>query len=153
MMAEHCEFAPPRFKYIHPMQDVASLKAEVDAGFRSRSSVISELGNDPGQVDAERAADFAREESLNLLTMEEKKARADIALTWAQVDATRAAKVTTAATQKAQPATNAQALKIENAKLEQALSESEAAKLKLETAKLEVEASKLGLEELKRPFP
>ena len=153
MLAEHCEFAPPRFKYIHPVQDVASLKAEVDAGFRSRSSVIAELGNDPEEIDAQRAADVAREESLNLLTMEEKQARADIALTWAQVDVTRAAKVTTAATQKAQPATNAQALKIENAKLEQALSESQAAKLKLETAKLEVEASKLGLEELKRPFP
>ena len=133
---------------------MASLNAEVAAGFRSRSSVIAELGNDPDQVDAERAADAAREESLNLLSVEEKHARADIALTWAQVDAARAqAKVTTAATQKAQPATNAQALKIENAKLEQALSESQAAKLKLETAKLEVEASKLGLEELKRPFP
>lgn len=156
-----CEFAPPRWKFIHPVQDVQSLKAEVDAGFRSRSSVIAELGNDPDQVDAERAADLQREESLNLITMADKKARADIALTWAQTDAARTAKITTAATDKAkqitQPATNAQALKIENAQLELALSESqiakfnlEAAKFKLEDIKLEVEASKLGLEELRR---
>lgn len=156
-----CEFAPPRFRYIHPVQDVQSLKAEVDAGFRSRSSVIAELGNDPDQVDAERAADLVREESLNLTTLGDKKARADIALTWAQTDSVRAAKITTAATDKAkqitQPATSAQALKIENAQLELALSESqtakfnlEAAKFKLEDIKLEVEASKLGLEELRR---
>lgn len=156
-----CEFAPPRFRYIHPVQDVASLKAEVDAGFRSRSSVIAELGNDPDQVDAERVADLQREESLNLITLEDKKARADIALTWAQTDATRTSKITTAATEKAkqitQPVTDAQALKIEVAQLELALSESqtakfklEAAKLALENAKLELEGSKLGLEELRR---
>jgi lambda family phage portal protein len=155
--ASLCEFAPPRFKYYHPVQDVQSLKAEVEAGFRSRSSVIAELGNDPDMVDSERASDALREERLNLTTIEEKKTRADIALTWAQTDATRTAKITTAAKQNAQPATNAQALKIENAQLELALSESqtakfnlEAAKFKLEDVKLEVEASKLGLEELRK---
>ncbi len=151
--ASKCEFAPPRFKYIHPVQDVASLKAEVDAGFRSRSSVIAELGNDPEIVDRERAADMLREEELNLITMADKKTRADVALTWAQTDAARVAKVTTTATEKANqlaaPVVTAQALKIEAAQLELALSESQSAKYRAETAKLELEAGKVGLAELR----
>lgn len=151
-----CEFAPPRFKYIHPVQDVASLKAEVDAGFRSRSSVVAELGNDIDLVDAERASDLQREERLNLTSLQDRQAQAAIALTVAQTGAARTAKIVASANENARPATNAQALKIENAQLELAISESqtakfnlEAAKFKLEDAKLEVEASKLGLEELR----
>ena len=50
------------------MQDVQGKQAEVDADFRSRSSVISERGDDPETVDAERAADLDREKELGLLT-------------------------------------------------------------------------------------
>lgn len=145
-----CEFSPPRFRYIHPVQDVASLKAEVDAGFRSRSSVVAELGNDIDLVDAERAADMQREDRLNLTSLEDRQAQAAIALTVAQTTAARTAKIVTTANDNPKPATNAQALTIQNAQLEMALSESQTAKFNLEAAKLEVEASKLGLEELRK---
>ena len=39
---------------------------EVQAGFRSRSSVIGERGDDPEQVDAERKADQDRADKLGL---------------------------------------------------------------------------------------
>ena len=40
---------------------------EVKEGFRSRSSVISERGDDPDTVDEERAADFERNEGYGLI--------------------------------------------------------------------------------------
>ena len=52
--------------YIHPVQDVQGKKMEVDAGFRSRSSVIGQQGDDPEQVDDERLADMDREKDLGL---------------------------------------------------------------------------------------
>lgn len=62
------QWAPHGWAYIHPVQDVQGKQAEVDAGFRSRSSVISERGDDPETVDAERAADLEREKELGLFT-------------------------------------------------------------------------------------
>lgn len=61
------EWAPHGWAYIHPVQDVQGKAAEVDAGFRSRSSVISERGDDPEQVDAERAEDQKRALDLGLM--------------------------------------------------------------------------------------
>ncbi len=63
--SEYAEFvdviwSPHAWSYIHPVQDVQAKKLEVDAKFRSRSSVISERGEDPDQVDAERARDARR---------------------------------------------------------------------------------------------
>ncbi len=58
-------WAPHAWPYIHPVQDVQSKKMEVDAKFRSRSSVQAERGEDPEEVDAEIAADIARERRLN----------------------------------------------------------------------------------------
>lgn len=55
------QWAPHGWAYIHPVQDVQAKQTEVDAGFRSRSSVISERGDDPETVDEERAADEQRE--------------------------------------------------------------------------------------------
>lgn len=43
------------------------MQKEVDAGFRSRSSVIAELGRDIADVDAERAAEKERERKLGLV--------------------------------------------------------------------------------------
>jgi len=60
------EWATHGWAHIHPVQDPQGKKVEVDAGFRSRSSVIGERGDDPDEVDAERAADREREEQLGL---------------------------------------------------------------------------------------
>lgn len=60
------EHAPHGWAYIHPVQDVQGKKMEVDAGFRSRSSVIGERGDDADAVDDERQADMAREKELGL---------------------------------------------------------------------------------------
>jgi lambda family phage portal protein len=67
--ARRVTWQPQGWAYIHPVQDAQGKKIEVDAGFRSRSSVIGERGDDPDTVDAERAADLAREKA-NKLTPE-----------------------------------------------------------------------------------
>ena len=59
-------WAPQGWAYIHPVQDVQAKMAEVEAGFRSRSSVIAERGDDPDEVDQERADDKARADKLGL---------------------------------------------------------------------------------------
>lgn len=60
------EHAPHGWDYIHPVQDVQGKALEVQNGFRSRASVISQHGDDPDQVDSERAEDLAREVALGL---------------------------------------------------------------------------------------
>lgn len=60
------EHAPHGWAYIHPTQDVQGKVLEVQNGLRSRSSVIGEQGDDPDQVDEERAEDAAREKALGL---------------------------------------------------------------------------------------
>lgn len=60
------EHAPHGWAYIHPVQDVQGKKMEVDAGFRSRSSVVGERGDDADTVDDERKADMDREKELGL---------------------------------------------------------------------------------------
>lgn len=61
------EWAPHGWSYIHPVQDPQGKLLEVQAGFRSRSSVIAERGDDPDTVDEERATDKEREEELGLV--------------------------------------------------------------------------------------
>ena len=60
------EHAPHGWEYIHPTQDVQGKVLEVQNGFRSRSSVIGEKGDDPDVVDTERAEDTERERALGL---------------------------------------------------------------------------------------
>ena len=60
------EHAPHGWQHIHPVQDPQGKKLEVEAGFRSRSSVIGERGDDPDMVDDERQADLQREKDLGL---------------------------------------------------------------------------------------
>jgi lambda family phage portal protein len=60
------EWAPHGWSYIHPVQDPQGKALEVESGFRSRSSVIGERGDDPDTVDEERAADLDREKTLGL---------------------------------------------------------------------------------------
>jgi lambda family phage portal protein len=64
--AQMVEWAPHGWSYIHPVQDPQGKKVEVEAGFRSRASVIGERGDDPEQVDEERASDMQREKDLGL---------------------------------------------------------------------------------------
>lgn len=66
-LVRRCEHAPHGWAYIHPTQDVQGKAMEVKEGFRSRSSVISERGDDPDTVDQERAADYERNEALGLI--------------------------------------------------------------------------------------
>ena len=60
------EHAPHGWTYIHPVQDPQGKALEVTNGFRSRSSVITEKGDDPVEVDEERLADQQREEDLGI---------------------------------------------------------------------------------------
>jgi lambda family phage portal protein len=60
------EWATHGWAHIHPVQDPQGKALEVEKGFRSRSSVIGERGDDPDEVDAERAADKTREDDLGL---------------------------------------------------------------------------------------
>ena len=60
------EHAPHGWEYLHPVQDVQGKALEVKNGFRSRSSVIAEGGDDPDAVDQERADDKAREQGMDL---------------------------------------------------------------------------------------
>lgn len=60
------EHAPHGWQYIHPVQDPQGKALEVESGFRSRSSVIAERGDDPESVDDERKADKERSEKLGL---------------------------------------------------------------------------------------
>jgi lambda family phage portal protein len=61
-----CTHAPHGFEYIHPVQDPQGKILEVQAGFRSRSDVIGEAGDDPIDVDNARQTDMLREKKLGL---------------------------------------------------------------------------------------
>ncbi len=64
--AKRVTWQPQGWAYIHPVQDAQGKAIEVKSGARSRSSWISERGDDPDQVDQERAADDAREKRLGI---------------------------------------------------------------------------------------
>jgi len=64
--AKRVRWAPQGWAYMHPVQDVQSKALEVEHGFRSRSSVISERGDDADDVDQERADDREREDRMGL---------------------------------------------------------------------------------------
>ncbi|CAI10243.1 Phage portal protein, lambda family [Aromatoleum aromaticum EbN1] len=61
-----CTWSPHAWPYIHPTQDVQAKKMEKEAGFKSRSQIIAERGDDAEQVDADRAEDLARETRLGI---------------------------------------------------------------------------------------
>jgi len=60
------EWSPHGWEYLHPVQDVQAKQAEVQAGFRSRDSVIAEQGDDPEIVDEEREIAQKRAADLGL---------------------------------------------------------------------------------------
>jgi lambda family phage portal protein len=141
-----CEWTPPRWKYLHPTQDIASLRAEVDAGFRSRASVIAEMGFDIFDVDTERAADLAREQELGLSSPENQLTQAEIDKLEAE---TRAANASAGAAKASQKQAEAATTTANDARAHIVATE----KLKTETARLEVEAANLGLAELRGAAP
>ncbi len=156
MAANRCEWTPPRHRHLHPVQDVGALRAEVQAGFRSRASVVAEYGFDVADVDAERAADAAREEALGLQSDAERLAEAEAAKLEAEAEkAIREAEAAKAAAAEARA--NAERLKAEKSTAEatkahavtEAKERAEAAKLATKTARLEVQAAELGLAELR----
>lgn len=64
--ARRVRWSPQGWTYMHPVQDVQAKALEVEHGFRSRSSVIAERGDDPDEVDQEREDDIARAERHGL---------------------------------------------------------------------------------------
>ncbi len=65
--AKRVTWVPQGWDYIHPTQDVQARKMAVEAGFTSRSRVITERGDDPEEIDSERAADYTRASELGLI--------------------------------------------------------------------------------------
>lgn len=59
-------WSPEGWEYIHPVQDAQGKIALIDAGIVSRSGVISERGDDPAEVDAERKEEKERADKLGL---------------------------------------------------------------------------------------
>nr|MBL8410715.1 phage portal protein [Dechloromonas sp.] len=149
MAANVCEWTPPRHRHLHPVQDVQGLRLEVEAGFRSRASVVAEYGYDVADVDSERSYDAAREKSLGLQSDAERLAQAEIDRLEAEAaaaDATAKAARERAAEAKA----NAEALRATKATTEALRThEIAAASDRAKVARLEVEAARVGLAELR----
>jgi lambda family phage portal protein len=59
-------WSPQAWPYINPLQDVQAQEKAISAGLVSRTATIMERGDDPEQVDNERADDMQREQSLGL---------------------------------------------------------------------------------------
>lgn len=64
--AKRVTWVPQGWAYIHPTQDVQAQKMAVENGFTSRTRIITERGDDPEEIDQERAEDDEREETLGL---------------------------------------------------------------------------------------
>lgn len=60
------EFHPPAMPWVDPLKDVQATKEAIAAGLMSRRQAVSTLGWNIEELDAEIAADKAREESLGL---------------------------------------------------------------------------------------
>ncbi len=61
-----CGWLPPKWDWVDPMKDARAEIEQIEAGLKSRTQALAERGYDAEQVDAEIAADKAREESLGL---------------------------------------------------------------------------------------
>ncbi|MFN4183556.1 MAG: phage portal protein [Hyphomonas sp.] len=60
------EFHPPAMPWVDPLKDVQATKEAIASGLMSRRQAVSALGWNIEELDAELAADKAREESLGL---------------------------------------------------------------------------------------
>ena len=61
-----CDWLPPKWDWVDPLKDARAEIEQIDAGLKSRSQALAERGYDADQVDAEIAADKAREQKLGL---------------------------------------------------------------------------------------
>jgi lambda family phage portal protein len=61
-----CAWLPPRWDWVDPLKDARAEIEQIQAGLKSRTQALAERGYDAGQVDAEIAADRAREQKLGL---------------------------------------------------------------------------------------
>lgn len=154
---ENCTWAPQAQAAIHPTQDLQAAKMAVDAGFRSRASVIASFGDDPEQVDIERAEDMTRAAALGLQTPEEAKTAAEVAKLEAEAEAAqKSAQAATAAAQAARAKAAEAKASTDAVKAQQRTSEAlrehetAAAADRAKVARLEVQAAEIGLRELKR---
>jgi len=62
-----CDWLPPKWDWVDPMKDARAEIEQIAAGLKSRSQALAERGYDAEQVDAEIAADKAREQKLGLV--------------------------------------------------------------------------------------
>lgn len=60
------KWMPPKWPYIHPVQDVQAAKEAIRNGFTSRQSVVAENGEDAEAIDAEQQNDNERADAGNL---------------------------------------------------------------------------------------
>ena len=61
-----CAWLPPRWDWVDPLKDARAEIEQIEAGLKSRTQALAERGYDAEQVDAEIAADRAREKALGL---------------------------------------------------------------------------------------
>jgi capsid protein len=61
-----CGWLPPKWDWVDPLKDARAEIEQIDAGLKSRTQALAERGYDAEQVDAEIAADKAREQRLGL---------------------------------------------------------------------------------------
>ena len=61
-----CAWLPPKWDWVDPLKDVKAEIEQIAAGLKSRTQALAERGYDAEQVDAEIAADRAREHALGL---------------------------------------------------------------------------------------
>ena len=60
------EWYPPAFPWVDPLKDAEAEVALIQAGLKSRRQAVAERGYDVAALDAEIAADHAREKALGL---------------------------------------------------------------------------------------
>ncbi len=60
------DWLPPKWDWVDPLKDISAEVAEIEAGLKSRSMAMAQRGYDADRVDAEIAADRAREAELGL---------------------------------------------------------------------------------------
>ena len=59
-----CSWLPPKWDWVDPLKDARAEIEQIEAGLKSRTQALAERGYDAEQVDAEIAADRARETAL-----------------------------------------------------------------------------------------
>jgi lambda family phage portal protein len=83
------EWAPDRWGYINPVQDIEADRAEIRAGMSSRTLKVKQRGYDVEEIDRQRAEDNAREDRLGLVSDSDPRKTSGTGLTQARPAGTR----------------------------------------------------------------